>query len=157
MLSWNRSKTSLVNVYSIHQISNPATLTVIILFAFHCFKTVKTVKLTIRILFFPDQIDLIANDLMYWPSSESLYSTSGCKRVGQKVDLLLGDLDDEEDWTKKSTEIRKSVSYVLVYLTFWSWSTLCLYSGHFLKFWTVLMFKKVMKHYFYDPKWFMWK
>jgi hypothetical protein len=55
-------------------------------------------KLTrVWIFWFPDQIDLIANDLTYWPTSESLYSTTGCKRVGQKVDLLLEDLEDDDE------------------------------------------------------------
>jgi len=47
---------------------------------------------------FSDHIDRIANDLTYWPPSGQLYSTTGCKRVGQKVDMLIEELEEDETY-----------------------------------------------------------
>lgn len=44
------------------------------------------------------QIQDIADDLVYWPAETGLYSTTGCKRVAPKVDLKLEELEgDFED------------------------------------------------------------
>ena len=44
-------------------------------------------------LYFPQ----VAGQLSYWPSDLQLFSTSGCKRVAQKVDLLLEGEEEEGD------------------------------------------------------------
>ena len=41
-------------------------------------------------------MEKVADELIYWPAELKLFSTSGCKRVAQKVDLLL-----EEEWGKE--------------------------------------------------------
>ena len=46
--------------------------------------------------FLSAEIDLVANDIAYWPAKEQLFSTTGCKRVGQKVDMLLEEKLDED-------------------------------------------------------------
>merc|ERR1712228_729593 len=39
-------------------------------------------------------VDNVADQLTYWPSDLKLFSTSGCKRVAQKVDLLLEEQEE---------------------------------------------------------------
>jgi len=39
-------------------------------------------------------VDFVADQLTYWPPEIKLFSTSGCKRVAQKVDLMLEDMED---------------------------------------------------------------
>jgi len=39
------------------------------------------------------QIQTVVDSLTYWPESTKLYSTTGCKRVSNKIDLLQEDLD----------------------------------------------------------------
>ena len=46
--------------------------------------------------FTEEMVEVVANELIYWPAELKLFSTSGCKRVAQKVDLLL----EEEEWGK---------------------------------------------------------
>merc|ERR1712227_882062 len=41
-----------------------------------------------------EMVDDIADQLTYWPADLKLFSTSGCKRVAQKVDLLLEDQEE---------------------------------------------------------------
>ena len=36
----------------------------------------------------------VAGQLSYWPSDLQLFSTSGCKRVAQKVDLVVEELEE---------------------------------------------------------------
>ena len=43
----------------------------------------------------PAEIDRVADDIAYWPAQEQLFSTTGCKRVGQKVDMLLEEGQDD--------------------------------------------------------------
>ena len=40
------------------------------------------------------KVDFVADQLTYWPPEIKLFSTSGCKRVAQKVDLMLEDMED---------------------------------------------------------------
>jgi len=44
-----------------------------------------------------DKVDFVADQLTYWPPEIKLFSTSGCKRVAQKVDLMLEDNVSESD------------------------------------------------------------
>ena len=46
--------------------------------------------------FVSDQLDSIVKSLSYWPSEELVYSTTGCKRVGQKVDFIIEDEEEEK-------------------------------------------------------------
>ena len=41
-----------------------------------------------------EEVEGVADQLTYWPQDIGLFSTSGCKKVSQKVDLLL----EERDW-----------------------------------------------------------
>ena len=41
-----------------------------------------------------DMIDNVADQLEYWPPQIKLFSTSGCKRIAQKVDLLIEELEE---------------------------------------------------------------
>ena len=41
-------------------------------------------------------VDTIADQLSYWPPEIKLFSTSGCKRIAQKVDLM------EEEFEERS-------------------------------------------------------
>jgi len=63
----------------------------------------KHVKICVRnefrrreVEFSEDMVDKVADELIYWPVELKLFSTSGCKRVAQKVDLLL----EEQEWDK---------------------------------------------------------
>ena len=63
----------------------------------------KHVKICVRnefqrrqVEFTEDMVEKVADEMIYWPSELKLFSTSGCKRVAQKVDLLL----EEEEWEK---------------------------------------------------------
>jgi len=42
-------------------------------------------------------VERVADQLTYWPSDLRLFSTSGCKRVAQKVDLLLEERELDKD------------------------------------------------------------
>ena len=64
----------------------------------------KHVKIWVRnefkrryVAFTEEMVENVADELIYWPEELKLFSTSGCKRVAQKVDLLL----EEEDWGKE--------------------------------------------------------
>ena len=64
----------------------------------------KHVKICVRnefqrryVAFTEEMVENVADELIYWPEELQLFSTSGCKRVAQKVDLLL----EEEDWGKE--------------------------------------------------------
>ena len=46
-------------------------------------------------VFTEEMVKKVADELIYWPAELKLFSTSGCKRVAQNVDLLL-----EEEWGK---------------------------------------------------------
>ena len=48
--------------------------------------------LTCFLIFY--KVDFVADQLTYWPPEIKLFSTSGCKRVAQKVDLMLEDMED---------------------------------------------------------------
>ena len=48
--------------------------------------------LTCLLIFY--KVDFVADQLTYWPPEIKLFSTSGCKRVAQKVDLMLEDMED---------------------------------------------------------------
>jgi len=47
--------------------------------------------------FSEEMVEKVADELTYWPAELKLFSTSGCKRVAQKVDLLL----EELEWDKE--------------------------------------------------------
>jgi len=49
-----------------------------------------------NVQFGEEMVEKVADQLTYWPTDINLFSTSGCKRVAQKVDLLL----EEEEWGK---------------------------------------------------------
>ena len=64
----------------------------------------KHVKICVRnefqrrdVAFNEEMVEKVADELIYWPADLKLFSTSGCKRVTQKVDLLL----EEEEWGKE--------------------------------------------------------
>lgn len=64
----------------------------------------KHVKICVRnefqrrdVAFTEEMVEVVTNELIYWPAELKLFSTSGCKRVAQKVDLLL----EEEEWGKE--------------------------------------------------------
>ena len=40
-------------------------------------------------------ISKVADELQYFPSDKKLFSKSGCKRVSQKVDLIMLDYEDD--------------------------------------------------------------
>ena len=48
--------------------------------------------LTCFLIFY--KVDFVADQLTYKPPEIKLFSTSGCKRVAQKVDLMLEDMED---------------------------------------------------------------
>jgi len=50
-----------------------------------------------NIIFTEEMVDKVAEELIYWPSELKLFSTSGCKRVAQKVDLIVEDLEWDKD------------------------------------------------------------
>ena len=45
-----------------------------------------------------DLVDRVANELQYSPGRSGLFSTSGCKRIEEKVDFVVLDVDDDY-WT----------------------------------------------------------
>jgi hypothetical protein len=47
--------------------------------------------------------------LQYFPPEEQLYSTSGCKKVPNKVELLLQELEDEQEYEQQQTNERRTV------------------------------------------------
>lgn len=51
-----------------------------------------------------DQTTKVANMLQYFPKGVEIYSTSGCKRVAQKVDLYL-----EEEFELAETERERKI------------------------------------------------
>ena len=42
-------------------------------------------------------ISKVADELQYFPNDRKLFSKSGCKRVSQKVDLVMEDYEDDEE------------------------------------------------------------
>ena len=65
----------------------------------------KHVKICVRnefekrsVEFSEEMVEKVADELSYWPAELKLFSTSGCKRVAQKVDLML---EEEEEWEKE--------------------------------------------------------
>ena len=42
-----------------------------------------------------EMVDRVADQLSYWPQETKLFSTSGCKRVAQKVDLMEEELEEQ--------------------------------------------------------------
>ena len=38
----------------------------------------------------------VADSLVYWPKETQLFSTTGCKRVAHKLDLLEEAMEEEE-------------------------------------------------------------
>lgn len=44
-------------------------------------------------------LNKVANELLYYPAESKLFSKSGCKRVSQKVDVVI--MEEEEDWLRK--------------------------------------------------------
>jgi len=63
----------------------------------------KHVKICVRnefqrriVEFTEEMVEKVADEMIYWPTQLKLFSTSGCKRVAQKVDLLL----EEKEWEK---------------------------------------------------------
>merc|ERR1712098_93276 len=40
-----------------------------------------------------DQVSKVVDSLTYWPQETSLYSTTGCKRISNKLDLFQEDLE----------------------------------------------------------------
>jgi len=53
-----------------------------------------------------EMVDDIADQLTYWPADLKLFSTSGCKRVAQKVDLLL---EDQEEANLNSDQMKEEL------------------------------------------------
>jgi len=49
-----------------------------------------------KVDFTEEMVEKVADEMIYWPTELKLFSTSGCKRVAQKVDLLL----EEDLWEK---------------------------------------------------------
>ena len=46
-------------------------------------------------------VEHVADQLEYWPTELKLFSKSGCKRVAQKVDLLMEEMETEDEhWPK---------------------------------------------------------
>lgn len=43
------------------------------------------------------QVTSTVDSLVYWPQESQLYSTTGCKRVAQKLDLLQEQLEEEQE------------------------------------------------------------
>ena len=37
-----------------------------------------------------NNLDLVADEMQYYPEEEQIFSTSGCKKVSSKVDLIMG-------------------------------------------------------------------
>lgn len=54
-----------------------------------------------------EQISKVADMLQYFPKGVEIYSTSGCKRVAQKVDLYLEEEYEEEIEERDQREITK--------------------------------------------------
>ena len=48
-----------------------------------------------------DHVEMITDQLEYWPAELKLFSKSGCKRVAQKVDLLLEELEEEKHYKQE--------------------------------------------------------
>ena len=47
-----------------------------------------------------EMVEDVADQLVYWPSHLSLFSTSGCKRIAQKIDLIME--EQEENRSSRS-------------------------------------------------------
>ena len=41
-------------------------------------------------------IEKVTDQLSYWPRDIKLYSSSGCKRVAQKIDLIVEEMEEQE-------------------------------------------------------------
>lgn len=42
-------------------------------------------------------VERVTDQLSYWPKDLQLYSSSGCKRVAQKIDLVVEELEEQEE------------------------------------------------------------
>lgn len=42
-----------------------------------------------------EMVESVADQLVYWPSDLKLFSVSGCKRIAQKIDLLVEELEED--------------------------------------------------------------
>ena len=51
--------------------------------------------LHIRHLKFSQVVEKVTDQLSYWPRDIKLYSSSGCKRVAQKIDLVVEEMEEE--------------------------------------------------------------
>ena len=40
-------------------------------------------------------VEKVTDQLSYWPRDIKLYSSSGCKRVAQKIDLVVEEMEEE--------------------------------------------------------------
>ena len=40
-------------------------------------------------------VEKVTDQLSYWPRDIKLYSSSGCKRVAQKIDLIVEEMEEE--------------------------------------------------------------
>ena len=43
----------------------------------------------------------MTDQLSYWPRDIKLYSSSGCKRVAQKIDLIVEEMEEEKEGGQK--------------------------------------------------------
>ena len=73
-------------------------------------------------------VEKVTDQLSYWPRDIKLYSSSGCKRVAQKIDLIVEEMEEEREAGQKE-ELWDS-DYVLA---FWE-----LDGGYF---WSILHLK----------------
>lgn len=44
-----------------------------------------------------EAVDSVVDGMTFWPEGKELFSTTGCKRVAQKVDVAIEELLDEEN------------------------------------------------------------
>jgi len=45
----------------------------------------------------PQVVERVAEELTYWPKELKLYSSSGCKRIAQKIDLVVEEMEETKD------------------------------------------------------------
>ena len=46
-------------------------------------------------------VEKVTDQLSYWPRDIKLYSSSGCKRVAQKIDLIVEEMEEEREAGQK--------------------------------------------------------
>ena len=46
-------------------------------------------------------VEKVTDQLSYWPRDIKLYSSSGCKRVAQKIDLIVEEMEEEREGMQK--------------------------------------------------------